>query len=151
MPYFNRWGNFRLVQPQPVPRECLKDPACPIPCRFPFTLELKNSLINLLTHLCYLYFSLCIMKSVALVRKLQGISNAETDFQGAGEGESWQRLCFKKCDTPSCTRKHAHSILWLMITLYISPATYVAGVNKIQVRYSQSADSTNKGLCKQDT
>lgn len=91
------------------------------------------------------------MKSVVLVRQLQGISNAETDFQGAGEGESWQGLCFKKCDTPSCTQKHAHGILWLMRTLYISPATDVVGVNKIQVRYSQSAVSTNKDLCKQDT
>lgn len=91
------------------------------------------------------------MKSFPLVRQVQGISNAETDFQGAEKGKSWQELSFKKCDTPSCTWKHACSIPWFIITLYISPATSVAGANKIQVKYSQSAVSTKKGLCKQDT
>lgn len=36
-------------------------------------------------------------------------------------------------------------------SIHLTCHTHVAGVNKIQVRYSQSPDSTNKGLCKQDT
>lgn len=91
------------------------------------------------------------MKSFAQVRQVHGISNAETESQGAEKGKSWQELYFKKCDSPSCTWKHACSILWFIITLYISPATSVKGANKINVKYSQSAVSTNKGLCKQDT
>lgn len=146
MPCFNRWGNFQPVQLQWAPGDWRKSPLCSIACRFPSAPEFKNSLINLSTCLCYLYFTLCVTNLVVQVRQLQGITNTETEFHGTGEGQTCQVLCFKKCDTSSCTWKHAPGTLWLMITLYISPATVMAGVNTIQVSCSQSAVSTSKAF-----
>lgn len=137
MPYFNRWGNFQFVQLQPVAGDCIKGSVRPTAWRFPLTLEFKP-LWSVFLHVCVMFYF--VHYEVSRTR-IQGISNAETDFHAQGKEGAGRDYASRYLQLHTETCSQYPMVYDNSIPLYL---------NKIQVRYSQSAVSTNKGLWKQD-